>query len=111
MLDVLVVYLDRGGCPVESKEERERQTLTERLALTLERARIGEYVQLMQDPLRLIYLNFLSGLARGFGLAIGFTILGAVVIYVLQRLVALNLPFLGKVIADLIGAVQKNMIR
>lgn len=89
----------------------ENQSLLERLAITLDKARLGEYVQLMHDPLRLIYLSFLSGLARGLGLAIGFTVLGAVVIYLLQRLVALNLPFVGRIIADLIQAVEQNMVR
>jgi hypothetical protein len=85
--------------------------LTERLALALERARIGEYVELTQNPLRLVYLSFLSGLARGLGLAIGFTILGALVVYLLHGLVETNLPGLSRLIAQLIQAVQRNMVR
>jgi hypothetical protein len=91
--------------------EQDQQSKLDRLAMALERARIGEYVELMQQPLRVIYISFLSGLARGFGIIIGFTVIGAVVIYVLQRVVALNLPGLSKAIADLIRLVQQNMVR
>lgn len=95
---------------VSHQREIPDQRLVNRLADVLERTRIAEYVQLMQDPLRLIYLSFISGLARGLGLAIGFTVLGAIVIYVLQRLV-LNVPALARIIAQLIEAVRSNMIR
>lgn len=95
----------------DAPEEEDRESYIKRLTLALERARIGEYVQLTRDPLRLAYVSFISGVARGLGLALGFTVLGAVVIYVLQRIVALNLPVIGQLIADLIRIVQQNMIR
>lgn len=79
--------------------------------MALERARLGEYVELMQRPLRLMYLSFLGGLARGFGIVIGFTVIGAVAVYILQRAVALNLPGISRVIARLIILVQQNMVR
>jgi len=105
--------MEREDAPGAENEplDREQRTLIERLALALERARIGEYVRLTQDPLRLVYVSFISGMARGLGFALGFTVLGALVIYVLQRIVALNLPGIGRVIAELIRIVQQNMIR
>lgn len=83
----------------------------QRLALALERARIGDYVGLMQNPARLLYLSFISGLARGLGLAVGFTILGALVVYLLRGLLETSLPGLGRLIAQLIQAVQQNLVR
>ncbi len=100
----------RRGRPFVVNQE-ESQSKLDRLAMALERARIGEYVSLMQDPLRVLYINFLAGVSRGLGMAVGFTILGALVIYALQRLMALDLPLVGKLIADLIEQVQRNMIR
>jgi len=91
--------------------EEEKKSKIDRLALALERARIGEYVELSQRPLRLIYVSFLSGLARGFGIVIGFTVIGAAVVYILQRLLSLNLPGISRTIADLIRLVQQNMVR
>jgi hypothetical protein len=54
-------------------------------------------------------LNFAAGLARGLGLAVGFSILGALVILVLRRLVVLNLPLIGDFIAELIKLVNRSM--
>lgn len=75
----------------------------------LERAKLGTYVDLMQSPGRMIVLNLFAGIARGFGVAIGFTILGAILIYVLQRLVVLNLPIIGGFISEVVKLVQLNV--
>lgn len=80
-----------------------------KLAFLLERARIAEYVQLLESPKRLIYLNFIAGLARGFGMAVGFTLLGAVVIYLLSRTFVTNLPVVGKFIAEIVAIVQDDL--
>jgi len=79
------------------------------LSLNIERLNLAEYVDVLRNPKRLLYINFLGGIARGFGTAIGFTILGAFVIYVLQRIVILRLPIIGTFIADIIKIVQKQL--
>lgn len=75
----------------------------------MEKMKIADYVELMQSPYRLLWLNFVGGLARGFGMAVGFTLLGAIVIYILQRAVFLNLPIIGNIIAHIIKIVQENL--
>ena len=47
-----------------------------------------------------------AGLMRGFGTAIGFTILGAAVIYFLQQLAYQNLPLIGGFIAEIMRIVD-----
>lgn len=79
------------------------------IILTLEKAKIGEYVDIMNNKRRLIYINFIGGLARGFGMAVGFTLLGALVIYILQRAIAWNLPLIGDFIAELVKIVQERL--
>ncbi|RKD34336.1 DUF5665 domain-containing protein [Thermohalobacter berrensis] len=81
----------------------------DKIAERLEEIKISEYVDLMNNKKRLLYINFLIGLARGFGMAVGFTILGAFVIYVLQRLIALNLPLIGDFITEIVKIVQENL--
>lgn len=91
------------------EENKRTQELLEKVTLQLEKSRIGDYVDLMQNPYRMIALNFFSGVARGFGIAFGFTILGAFVLYFLQRLVVLNLPIIGGVVAEVVKLVQLNI--
>ncbi|MCT4621368.1 MAG: DUF5665 domain-containing protein [Marinisporobacter sp.] len=78
----------------------------ERISRELERSKIGEYVDLMNNPKRLLYINFVGGLARGLGTAIGLTILAAVFFYMLQKTV--DLPLIGKYIAELIDIIENN---
>lgn len=79
------------------------------LSIKIEKMKLAEYVYLLQNPKRLLVINFLSGLARGLGMAVGFTLLGAFVIYILQRVVMLNLPLIGDFIADMIRIVQNQL--
>jgi hypothetical protein len=81
----------------------------DRLASDLERAKISEYVNLMEDTKRLLLINLAVGLARGLGIAIGFSLLGAIAIYFLRRLVMLNLPLIGDFIAEIIKLVNRSM--
>ncbi len=94
-------------------EQDEARRLTERLqalALKLEKLRIEEYVELLDKPRRLFLLNFLAGVYRGFGLVVGTALMGALILFILQRLFLLNLPLIGSVIADLIRIVEKELL-
>lgn len=75
----------------------------------LEKNKISEYVDLMHDKKRLLFINFVIGLFRGFGMAVGFTLLGAVAIYMLQKMIDLNLPVIGDFIAEIVRIVQKSL--
>lgn len=75
----------------------------------MERANLAQFMELVQNPVRLIFLNFLSGLARGFGIAIGLTIIASLFLVLLTRLASLNLPVIGKYIADLVRIVNQQL--
>lgn len=79
------------------------------LSLNMEKMRLAEYIEMLDKPRRLLYLNFMMGLARGFGMAIGFTVLAAIVLWSMQRLVVLNLPLIGDFIAEIVRLVQEEL--
>ncbi|WP_352419942.1 DUF5665 domain-containing protein [Proteiniborus sp.] len=81
----------------------------EELANNLEKAKINEYVEFVNNKRRLLYINFLGGVARGFGMAVGFTILGALAIYILQKIISWNIPLIGDFIADIVRIVQERL--
>ncbi|EOS57911.1 hypothetical protein C812_00957 [Paenibacillus barengoltzii G22] len=83
--------------------------LTLKWTRQLEKSRITEYIQLLNRPWRMVWLSLLSGIARGVGIAIGFTFFAATIIYLLQLLGALNLPIIGDYIADIVRIVQRQM--
>ena len=77
----------------------------ERLILIIERSRIREYMMLTDSKRRLFLINFVAGLGKGFGQAIGFTVLAGLVLYLLSTWV--NLPVIGEFIAKLINIVDQ----
>ena len=54
-------------------------------------------------------VDLLSGAARGIGFSIGFTVLGALLLYVLQSIALANLPIIGKFLAELVRIVESNL--
>ncbi|OXM86029.1 DUF5665 domain-containing protein [Paenibacillus rigui] len=76
------------------------------IANQMERTQIADYVQLLNSPRRLIWLNILAGLSRGVGIAIGFTVFATTILYFLKALGALNLPIIGDYIAEIVKHVQ-----
>ncbi|MBO4948915.1 MAG: hypothetical protein J6C02_00165 [Peptococcaceae bacterium] len=84
------------------------QQVTEELTRTMEKTRIAEYVQYLDRPWKLIWTNFLIGIARGLGSTIGLAVVIAALVFFLQNLLMLNLPIISDFIADFILMVQEN---
>ena len=93
---------------MEKKDNKSLEEKISKLAYTLEKAQISDYVSLLENPKRLLYLNFLTGVSRGLGMAVGFTLLGALVLYILQEIVVLNLPLISDFIADIVRMVREE---
>lgn len=91
------------------EETKELADKVQKLAVTLEKTQIEEYVNYLSDVKRLLLTNLLAGLARGVGMAVGFTILGAVVLYFLQKLALQNLPLIGDFIANIVRLVNFSL--
>lgn len=83
----------------------------QKLATHFEKANFSEYVELLGRPWKFFWLQFLSGLLRGVGTAIGVTIVFAIVVYVmitvLKRFV--DIPIIGSYIAQLVEFVNRSL--
>ncbi|MBQ2014101.1 MAG: hypothetical protein II218_09550 [Peptococcaceae bacterium] len=82
--------------------------VTEQLTRTMEKTRIAEYVDYLEHPGRLLWINFLIGLARGLGGTVGLAIVLGAFVFVIQNLIMLNLPVISDFIADFIRMIQEN---
>lgn len=97
------------------QDKGERDTLkglgkkVEELSLAMEKIKIAEYVEYLNNTRRMLFTNFLAGIARGLGMAVGFTILGALLIYLLRQIVLLNLPLIGDFIAEIVQLVTDSL--
>lgn len=89
-----------------------RRTMAKRMEdclLRLEKLQLAEYLRYAQDTRRLIRTQFLGGLFRGLGMAVGFTILGAVLVLALNTLAQHNLPVVGDFLRKIMDIVQNGM--
>jgi hypothetical protein len=82
-------------------------TRLHKLADIMERMNLSEYLNYMRMPHRVIWLNFVSGIARGLGFAVGMTILFGLLLYVLGRMV--DIPLIGKYVAKIVSIVQQEL--
>ena len=81
------------------------------IGLRMERMKLAEYVSYLEHPRKLIWSNFVGGVARGFGTLVGLTVVAALAIYILKFLLTLNLPLISSYIAELIVLIQKELGR
>lgn len=92
--------------------EKKRENLksqVERFAATLERMQLEEYLRYIENTPRLIRVNFISGLARGVGSAVGVTILGGIIVALLKNIVVENIPVIGAFLAEVMRVVNARL--
>ena len=80
----------------------------DKLIELLEKSNINELVYILGSRKEIILRNILAGIFRGIGIGIGVTIITAILILTLRRLVALNIPVIGNYIADIVEIVEKS---
>ncbi len=80
----------------------------EKINSLLTKNNILDLAELLGNKKQLLIRNLLSGMSKGIGIGVGFTIVTALIIFLLQKLVKLNLPIVGKYIADIVEIVQQS---
>lgn len=86
-----------------TKEERpERLDKVDRLLSRLDNLGLSQYLRLSQNVPKILWLNFLSGVARGLGFTIGTAIVLAIVYKVIRTLIGMNIPYLTEMLENLV---------
>ncbi len=80
----------------------------EELNKTMELANVREIMYILGNKKKMFFRNVLAGIGRGIGIGIGVTIMTAVIVYALQKIVTLNIPIIGQYISDIVEIVEKN---
>lgn len=81
----------------------------EHLAQRIELLHLESYLRYVHDWRKRLFFDFLSGIARGVGFSIGFSVLGALLLYILRNMALSNLPVIGKFLAELVRIVENNL--
>jgi hypothetical protein len=95
--------------PDEDQAEQVRAITREvdRIAKIIERMNLGDYLGLLQRPGRLLWLNFLAGLARGLGTILGATLLVSLIIAVAEWIIGSHLPGVSQFFQDFVRLLQQ----
>lgn len=105
--------IDSEDAPQMQPSDGERISMAmrqlEKYIDSMERLRLSEYIRYVDNRKRLLWSHFWGGVARGAGTAIGFTILGALLVLILQDLARRNLPLIGDVLAEIVQIVQRQL--
>lgn len=90
-------------------KEEERDEIMKKLEEISERIQglnLAEYIEMVRSPRRMLVINFVSGLVRGLGIAIGATVLGAIFLIILLDLAESNIPLIAEFVARIIKIVE-----
>ena len=74
----------------------------------LAKSNLREFAYILGNKKQMFFRNLFAGIARGVGIGIGVTIITAILIFVLQKIVKLNIPVIGEFVSDIVEIVKKN---
>lgn len=80
----------------------------DRINKMLEKSNIIEISYIMGNKKEILKRNLIAGISRGVGIGIGITIVTAIIVYLLRKLIMLNIPVIGDYIADIVEIVEKS---
>lgn len=93
---------------IKNKKIEILNTSINNLIETFQKSNIEEWTYIFGNKKEIIKRNFIAGIFRGVGIGIGVTIITAILVILLQRIVALNIPVIGEYIADIVEIVQRS---
>lgn len=80
----------------------------DKLAVDLDKSNFRDYIEYIHDRKRLFYNSFIAGVARGLGSAVGFALMGALILYFLRILAQSSIPYLADFISEIIKIVESK---
>ena len=81
----------------------------EHVAQRMEQIHLECYLRYVHNWRRRLLMDFLGGIVRGVGFSVGFTVLGALLLYILRNIALANLPVIGEFLAELVRIVEQKL--
>lgn len=93
-----------------NKKKKEKENILinqiDKLNENLLKSNIIEISQLLGNRRKLLIVNLISGISKGIGIGIGVTLITAILVWILQKIVMLNIPIIGKYISDIVEIIK-----
>ena len=92
----------------KEKEEKKNGNAINNFIKMLEKGNFQEIIYIMGSKKEIIIRNLIAGISRGVGISVGVTVVSALLISFLQKIVTLNIPIIGEYISDIVSIVEKS---
>ena len=96
---------DKGKDDMDAKQIQHLDILVNRLE-----SGIAEYIKLSQRTSKILWISFISGIAKGLGFFIGGTIVVAIVYKIVSHIISMNIPYLTELLRQAIEVVNSTKI-
>ena len=80
----------------------------DKISNMLEKSNILELSYILGNKKEIFKRNLIAGIAKGIGIGIGVTIITAIIVYLLRKLIMLNIPVIGDYISDIVEIVENK---
>ena len=93
---------------LKNKKYKKLDKAINQLNKILQEGNFVEMSYLIGNKKDLIIRNLMAGIFRGVGIGIGVSVITAILLMFLQRIVSLNIPIIGEYISDIVEIVEKK---
>ncbi len=93
---------------LKNKKYKKLEKAINQLNKILQEGNFVEMSYLIGNKKDLIIRNLMAGIFRGVGIGIGVSVITAILLMFLQRIVSLNIPIIGEYISDIVEIVEKK---
>ena len=93
---------------LKKKKVNRLNSSIEKLSEILEQGNFAELTYILGSKKEIIKRNLMAGIFRGVGIGIGVTIISAILVMLLQKIVTLNIPVIGEYISDIVEIVERR---
>lgn len=90
----------------KAETERAKKDL-ERLLRIFDLVGFSDFMEYLASPRKIVFWNFIAGLARGLGVVIGMTVIVAVLVWFLTKMV--NFPLIGEYFQKILELIDTAM--
>lgn len=70
---------------------------------------LAEYTEMIKNPRKMMFINLISGIAKGIGITIGATLFSSLIVFLLIKIGELNIPLVGEFLAEIIKVILSNL--
>ncbi len=90
--------------PQNSKDIEVAQKEFHKLKQVLDGAGFSDFVRYLRSPWRIMWINFWAGVFRGLGILIGMTVVVALLVWFLTKMV--DFPLIGQYFEEVLDAIK-----